>query len=87
MTKSTDKSNFANGTGTSEKEDGRTSVRCRSIQTTIQLLNHLESKSVDFQVCSVNVRTLRGKSGEIVEILKRRHLLRKRLNLGGSQLG
>ena len=32
---------------------------------------HLESKSVDFQVWSVNVDTLRVMSGEILEILER----------------
>ena len=47
---------------------GRTSVRCRPSQTIIQQLYHLESKFVDLEVYSVNMGTLRGRSGEIVEM-------------------
>ena len=48
---------------------GRASVRYRRSQTIIQRLHHLESKFVDLRVCSVTVVTLRGRSGEIVEVL------------------
>ena len=42
---------------------GRTSVRCRPSQTLIQRLYHPENEFVDMRVCSVNVRTLRLRSG------------------------
>ena len=48
---------------------GRASVRNRRSQTIIQRLQHLQSKFVDLRVCSVTVVTLRGRSGEIVEVL------------------
>ena len=49
-----------------------TIVRCKPNQTVIQRFDHLESKFADLLVCSVNVGTLRGSSGEVVEMLERR---------------
>ena len=66
MTKSIEKLNCINGSGTFQSEDVRhssTSVGCRPSQTAIQRLT-LESKFVNLQVFRANVRTLRGNSGE-----------------------
>ena len=41
-----------------------------SVWTIIQWLHHLESKFLDLGVCIVNVGTLRGRSGEILEMLE-----------------
>ena len=61
------------GIKTFQNEDpthGKTSGRYRPSQTVIQRLHHLESKFIDFRVCSVNAGTLRGRSREIVEMLE-----------------
>ena len=66
MTKSIEKLNCINGSGTFQSEDvmhSGTSVGCRPSQTVIQRLI-LESKFVNLQVFRANVRTLRGNSGE-----------------------
>ena len=73
MTKSVDKPNRLNGSGNFQSEDavhGRTRLRCRPSQTVNQPLQHLESKFVDLQTCIVNVGTLIGRSGGIVDMLK-----------------
>ena len=49
-----------------------TSVKCRPSWTVIKQLHRLQSKFVDLRVYSVNVKTLRGRSGEILEMLERR---------------
>ena len=67
MTKSTDRPQM--GLELFKVAHGRASVRYRRSQTIIQRLHHLESKFVDLRVCSVTVMTLRGRSGEIVEVL------------------
>ena len=59
--------------GTFQSKDaahGRTGARGRSSHNVIQWLHHLESKFVDLRVCSVNVGNVRGRSGDIVEMLK-----------------
>ena len=74
MTKSIDRPNYVNGVGTFQSKDamhGRTSARCRPSQTVIMQIHHLERMFVDLRVCSVNVGTIRGRSGEIVERLER----------------
>lgn len=38
----------------------------------MQQLNHLESKFVDLPVASVYIRTVKERSGEIVDMMKRR---------------
>ena len=49
---------------------GRTSVICRPSHTVTQWTYLLVSKFVDLRVCYVIVRTVRGTSGEILEILE-----------------
>ena len=49
---------------------GRTSVRCRPSHAVTQWPYLLESKFVDLRVCYVITRTVRGTSGEILEILE-----------------
>ena len=43
-------------------------------QTLIQQQHQIESKSIDFPVCSVNVGTFKGQSGEIAEMLEHRSI-------------
>ena len=67
MNKSIDRPNSIKEIGTFQDDDailGRTSVKCRPSQTVIQGLPDLESKFLDLQICSVNVGTLRGRSGD-----------------------
>ena len=71
MTKSIEKLNCINRSGTFQSEDvlqSRTSGRCKPISRS----NLLESKFVDLQVFRANVGTLRGSSGELVEVLEHR---------------
>ena len=66
MTKSIEKLNCINGSGTFQSEDVMhisTSVGCRPSQAVIQRLI-LESEFVNLQVFRANVGTLRGSSGE-----------------------
>lgn len=67
MTKSIDDLNHINGIGC---HTVWLNIGCRPNQTTTQWLHHLESMFEGLQVCSVDVGTLRGTSGEIVEMLK-----------------
>ena len=67
MTKSIDDLNHINGIGC---HTVWLSIVCRPNQTTTQWLYHLESMSEGLQVCSVDVGTLWGTSGQIVEMLK-----------------
>ena len=71
MTKSIEKLNCINRSGTFQSEDvlqSRTSDRCKAISRS----NLLEIKFVDLQVFRANVGTLRGSSGELVEVLEHR---------------
>ena len=64
MTKSIEKLNCINGSGTFQSEDvmhSSTSVGCRPSQAVIQRLI-LESEFVNLQVFRANVGTLRGSS-------------------------
>ena len=73
MTKSIDKSNCVSKIGTSKSEDAmhqRTRVTRRTSYNIIQPLHYLESKISDLEVCSVNIMTIRGRSGENVEMLE-----------------
>ena len=66
MTKTIEKLNCINGSGTFQSEDvmhSSTSVGCRPSQAVIQGLI-LESEFVNLQVFRANVGTLRGSSGE-----------------------
>ena len=66
MTKSIEKLNCINGSGTFQSEDvmhSSASVGCRPSQAVIQRLI-LESEFVNLQVFRANVGTLRGSSGE-----------------------
>ena len=58
MKKSIDKLNCINKIGTFQSKDaahGRTSARCRPIDAVIYQLPHFGSKSIDLEVCKVNV--------------------------------
>ena len=73
MTESVNKPNRLNGSGNFQSEDavhGRTRLRCRPSQTVNQPLQHLESKFVDLQTRIVNLGTLIGRSGGILDMLK-----------------
>ena len=62
MTKSDSRYNFLNRIRTFQREDTahyRNSVRCRPSQNIIQPLHHIESKFVNFRICSVNVEIIR----------------------------
>ena len=66
--------NCVNGTVTLYSEDvahGRASVSCKPSQTVIKRLHQTD---IDFRLCSLNVGTLRGRFGEIVEMLERRSI-------------
>ena len=49
---------------------GRAVIGCCSSSTAIYWLNQLEILFVDLKVWRVNLETLKGKSGEILEMLK-----------------
>ena len=63
-----DKLNCTNRTGTLSEDVVHS--RIRQTLTIIQQLHQLESKFGDLLVCSVNVGTLKGRSGEIEEMLE-----------------
>ena len=66
--------NCINGTGTLRSESvahGRTDVRCEHHQIVTQL-SHRKVDSLLLRMASINVGTLRGRAGEIVEMLERR---------------
>ena len=66
--------NCVNGTGTFRSESvahGRTDVRCEHRQTFTQL-SHRKVDSLLLRMASINVGTLRGRAGEVVEMLERR---------------
>ena len=77
MTGRDNRYNCVNGTGTLYSEGvahGRASVGCKPSQTIIKRLHQTDNDFVDFRLCSLNVGTLRGRSGEIVEMLERRSI-------------
>ena len=66
--------NCVNGTGTLRSESvahGRTDVRCEHCQIVTQL-SHRKVDSLLLRMASINVGTLRGRAGEVVEMLERR---------------
>ena len=66
--------NCVNGTGTLRSESvahGRTDVRCEHCQIVTQL-SHRKVDSLLLRMASINVCTLRGRAGEVVEMLERR---------------
>ncbi|XP_057306907.1 uncharacterized protein LOC130645064 [Hydractinia symbiolongicarpus] len=69
-----DQTNCVNGAGTLRSEGvahGRTDVRCEHRQTVTQLSHH-KVDNTRLRMASVNVGTLRGRAGEVVEMLERR---------------
>ena len=78
------KLNCINSIGTFDSEDvlrGKTNVRCRPSQTFIQQLHYLESKFVDFRICSVKLETLRGKLWRCWNKGQKKSIEHKRLDL------
>ena len=72
--------NCVNGTGTHFSEgipNGRASVGFKPSQIVIKQLHQTDNDFMDFRLCRLNVGTLRGRSGKIVEMLERinRHWL------------
>ena len=66
--------NCVNGTGTLRGESvahGRTDVRCEHRHTVTQL-SHRKVDSLLLRMAGINVGTLRGRAGEVVEMLERR---------------
>ena len=80
MTNKQNPGNCVNETGTTSEglAHVRSSVRCKPRQIVIQRLHQPEQegeeKTVSFRYSCLNVGTLRGRSGEIVEMLERRNL-------------
>ena len=53
---------------------GRDFVGCRQSQTVIKLLHQPKDNMTKFRFCTLNVGSLRGRSGEVAEFLERRDI-------------
>ena len=68
-----DRKNCVNGIGTVLSEDtahGKSSAVSSVYTNVIHGLYFVKNKFLDFKICNVNVETLWGKPGEIVEMLE-----------------
>ena len=77
MTNETETKNCVNGTGTLSEgvAHGRTGVRCKPGQIVIKRLYQQDKdETLSMRLASVNVGTLRGRSGEILGMLERRDI-------------
>ena len=75
MSSKVDLSNCVKGTGTNPPVSfahSRPYVRCSRSKTVIKLLHQPNESLMSLTLCSLNIGSLQGRSGEIVEFFERR---------------